>query len=95
MPGRGPQFWPFSVQIVPDQNSRYVPGNGRFAGFSKVLYRTLVFCHKRLLYARLEIDVLSRRFDFWLSITALTSKIIVGAPIGIGENPTRGLIRWT
>ena len=43
MPGRGPQFWPFSVQIVPDQKSRYVPGNAGFTGFSKVLYRTLVY----------------------------------------------------
>ena len=42
MPGRGLQFWPFSVQIVPDQTSRYVPGNTRFIGFRKVLYRTLV-----------------------------------------------------
>jgi len=44
MPGRGLQFWPFSVQIVPDQTSRYVPGNTRFIGFRKVLYRTLVHC---------------------------------------------------
>jgi hypothetical protein len=35
MPGRGPQSWPFSVQIVPDQKSRYVLGNARFTDFER------------------------------------------------------------
>ena len=59
MPGRGLQFWPFSVQIVPDQTSRYVPGNTRFIGFRKVLYRTLVIPYDLLktFLARVHLDV--------------------------------------
>jgi hypothetical protein len=45
---------PFSIQIVPDRNSRYpIPGK-RLAAFRKVLYRTLV--KNIIAYAKFETD---------------------------------------
>ena len=40
--GREQTHQPFSVQIVPGHNSRYVIAHKRLSSFRKVLYRTLV-----------------------------------------------------